>query len=605
MLPQTFFLDPDDLPSLAGYLGARGATVVGAEKAGEGNMNCTVRVRTSDGSFILKQSRPWLEKYPQIAAPFDRALAEGRFYRLVAPSPTVAGTMPRLLWTDDEARTVALEDLGAASDFFPLYAREIALSEQTLVELVAFLSALHPLAPTDAAAREGLANHEMRALNHEHIFALPLRAENGLDLDAYAGTPGLADVAASLKADNAYARTVAELGERYLHGSGDSLLHGDFFPGSFLRTDAGVRVIDPEFCFCGDAEYDLGVFAAHLLLAGEPAERAERVLERYRPGAARTISAELARRYAGVEIMRRLIGVAQIPTLRADLARKTAWLELSRRLVLEPGQGFNPGRAKQPFQQHGARPGQRVSQKTTSRAGSSPGSRRATQMDVARVAGGAGAWIMRDGGETAFAAQQVRMRGGQDGETIEDHRAFHAEAQPPEVHPEPRLRGEITAGFAALAADAGKFARGQEQLQGAFHRHQRQRRADRQQDRGGGVVLVEIAVGELIRVPAPGAEPHPRRTSTHEDHPLDAPRRLRDGASAACRGWSAARGRGRSAGVRPARRAGPRVAAVGWPRSRADAAPAKTCAAVIPAGPPKRSAISRAMRVVVANPALP
>ena len=341
MLPQTYFLDAGDLPSLAGYLGAggrlaRGETVVGAEKAGEGNMNCTVRVRTSAGSFILKQSRPWLEKYPQIAAPFDRALAEGRFYRLITPSQDVAGRMPRLLWTDDVARTVALEDLGAASDFFPLYAREIALPEETLVELAAYLSALHPLAPGDEVSRENLANYEMRALNHEHIFALPLRMENGLDLDAYTGTPGLAQAAASLKTDAAYTRAVAELGERYLHGSGSSLLHGDFFPGSFLRTDAGVRVIDPEFCFCGDAEYDLGVIAAHLLLAGEPAGRAERILELYRP----SFSAELVCRYAGVEIMRRLIGVAQIPTLRADLARKRAWMELSRRLVLESGKGF-------------------------------------------------------------------------------------------------------------------------------------------------------------------------------------------------------------------------------------------------------------------------
>ena len=344
-LPGTYFLDPGDLGALGDYLTAggrlvAGETVVGAKKAGEGNMNCVVRVRTSGGSFILKQSRPWLEKYPQIAAPFDRALAEGRFYRLVASSPTVAGRMPRLLWTDDAARTVALADLGVASDFFPLYAREIALTDETLDELVAFLSALHGLAPVDEEAREGLANLEMRALNHEHIFALPLRGENGLDLDTYTGTPGLAAAAGSLKADADYARTVAELGERYGLGVGGSLLHGDFFPGSFLRTDAGVRVIDPEFCFCGDAEFDLGVFAAHLLLAGEPAARAERVLAGYRPAGGTGVSAELARRYAGVEIMRRLIGVAQIPTLRADLVRKTGWLELSRRLVLEPGRGF-------------------------------------------------------------------------------------------------------------------------------------------------------------------------------------------------------------------------------------------------------------------------
>jgi 5-methylthioribose kinase len=345
LLPGTFFLDPDELAPLAEYLAASGRlaageTLLGAEKAGEGNMNCTVRVRTSAGSFILKQSRPWLEKYPQIAAPFDRALAEGRFYRLVAPSRAVAGRMPRLLWTDDEARTLALEDLGAASDFFPLYAREILLPEQTLVELITYLAALHGLAPASEPARVGLENNEMRALNHEHIFALPLRPGNGLDLDAYTGTPGLAAAAALLKEDAEYVAAVAGLGQHYLHGTGSSLLHGDFFPGSFLQTHTGVRVIDPEFCFCGDGEFDLGVFAAHLLLAGEPAARAERTLELYQANAPAGVSAELVRRYAGVEIMRRLLGVAQIPTLQAALAQKTAWLELSRRLVLEPEQGF-------------------------------------------------------------------------------------------------------------------------------------------------------------------------------------------------------------------------------------------------------------------------
>ena len=343
-LPGTYFLDPSDSGALADYLTAGGRlapgeTVAGAEKAGEGNMNCTVRVRTSVGSFILKQSRPWLEKYPQIAAPFDRALTEGRFYRLVAASAAVAGRMPRLLWTDEEARTIALEDLGAASDFFPLYAREITLSDETLAELVAYLSALHGLAPADEASRATLANYDMRALNHEHIFALPLRAENGLDLDAYTSTPGLAAVASVLKKDAAYIKAVFDLGERYRQGSGKSLLHGDFFPGSFLRTNVGVRVIDPEFCFCGDAEYDLGVFAAHLLLAGEPAKRAAQVLGLYKPTGTGFV-ADLARQYAGVEIMRRLIGVAQIPTLRADLPAKTAWLELSRRLVLESDREF-------------------------------------------------------------------------------------------------------------------------------------------------------------------------------------------------------------------------------------------------------------------------
>ena len=342
--PGVYFLDAADLSALHAYLtrGERlrpGETLLGAEKAGEGNMNCTVRVCTSAGSFILKQSRPWLEKYPHISAPFDRTRVEARFYHLVAAREAVAKRMPRLLWSDETARTLALEDLGPASDFFPLYARQTALPDDTLAALVDYLAVLHRLVPTGAEEREGLANHDMRALNHEHMFALPLREANGLDLDAYTGTPGLAEAAAPLKTDAAYGQAVAVLGERYRHGEGGSLLHGDFFPGSFLQTAAGVRIIDPEFCFCGDAELDLGVLAAHLLLAGEPATRAESVFSLYRAAGGR-FSTALARQYAGVEIMRRLIGVAQIPTLQADLARKAGWLALSRQLVLEPEQGF-------------------------------------------------------------------------------------------------------------------------------------------------------------------------------------------------------------------------------------------------------------------------
>ena len=343
-LPAVYFLDHTDLPALRTYLTdggrlAAGEQIRSAEKAGEGNMNCTVRVRTDRGTMIVKQSRPWLEKYPHVAAPFDRTLMEGRFYRLVEPHETVSARMPRLLWIDEANRVIAFEDLGEASDFFPLYARQTELDDATLASLLDYLSALHAI-PFDARTAEGLRNADMRVLNHEHIFDLPLRAENGLDLDGY--TPGLARASEVVKNDYAYQQVAASLGERYLHGAGDTVLHGDFFPGSFLRTAAGVRVIDPEFCFCGDAEFDLGVLAAHLLLAGEPTARAERMLSLYRVAdkGGEGFFPERVRQYAGIEIMRRVLGMAQIPTLHADLARKVELLELSRRWVVEPERGF-------------------------------------------------------------------------------------------------------------------------------------------------------------------------------------------------------------------------------------------------------------------------
>ena len=85
--PGKFFLT-SEVPSVTAFLGGRGWLVPGErvetlDRAGEGNMNCVMRVRTSERTFILKQSRPWVEKYPGIAAPWDRTLVEAAFYRQV------------------------------------------------------------------------------------------------------------------------------------------------------------------------------------------------------------------------------------------------------------------------------------------------------------------------------------------------------------------------------------------------------------------------------------------------------------------------------------------------------------------------------------------
>ena len=64
----------------------------------------------------------------------------------------------------------------------------MGVSLDTLGALVAWLAALHDAFRDDTSARP-LKNVEMRRLNHEHIFEVPLRSDDGLDLDAYAVTP--------------------------------------------------------------------------------------------------------------------------------------------------------------------------------------------------------------------------------------------------------------------------------------------------------------------------------------------------------------------------------------------------------------------------------
>src|SRR3982751_2789556 len=115
--------------------------VLSAARAGEGNMNYTLRVRTNERSFILKQARPWVEKYPAIDAPDERAVVEANFYRSVQRVHRVASRMPALLASDDDARMLMIEDLAPAHDCTDVYAGA-RLSDEDLALLVGYLEAL-------------------------------------------------------------------------------------------------------------------------------------------------------------------------------------------------------------------------------------------------------------------------------------------------------------------------------------------------------------------------------------------------------------------------------------------------------------------------------
>ncbi len=296
------------------------------ESAGSGNMNVVLRVFFAEGSAILKQSRPWVEKYPQIAAPFNRAASEAAFYYLSAVEEQVAARLPLLLDYNAEANALIMEDIGTGGDYVSLYGGE-TLAEDALSALIEFLRSLHAVtyAPHERVA---LANPEMRALNHEHIFRLPLDPKNGLSLDDF--TPGLAEAAELLWQDGDYCARIQELGAVYLE-DGETLLHGDFFPGSWMRGLDGPMVIDPEFGFFGMPTFDWGVFLAHMLLSAQPLAHIQAVLDASKAAGFET--AQVAG-FAGAEIMRRLIGVAQLP-LQFDLTGKQSLLELSRLLVKE------------------------------------------------------------------------------------------------------------------------------------------------------------------------------------------------------------------------------------------------------------------------------
>jgi 5-methylthioribose kinase len=298
------------------------------EKPGEGNMNFTMRVYTSLGrTFIVKQSRDYVEKYPSIPAPANRAVIEGRFIEFVQTDSVLKSFMPKLLGLDEVNNIIITEDLGQANDYSFLYNSGQRMSSDDLAQMVAYVSLLHHSFRADSPVPE-FANRGMRALNHEHIFLYPFMEENGFDLDNI--QPGLQSEAMLYKKDEELKSVLRTLGDKYL-ADGPYLLHGDYYPGSFLKTDSGVKVIDPEFCFYGFAEFDLGVFIAHLKMSEQSKDIMDSVLLNYKKGA--DFDEKLLNQFVGVEVLRRIIGLAQLP-LSLSLETKKELLKEAKGLIM-------------------------------------------------------------------------------------------------------------------------------------------------------------------------------------------------------------------------------------------------------------------------------
>lgn len=314
----------NNIPALESYLRKQGwlkddETIKSTEKPGEGNMNFTLRVDTGSRTFIIKQSRDYVEKYPQVAAPAERALREAQFYDLIDNAPDLKVMMPVVTGLDKDNSVIAMEDLGAGSDYTYIYQEGKQIPEGELLEIMDFAAELHKTFSAKTASTV-IRNRAMRKLNHEHIFIYPYLGDNGLNLDDI--LPGLAEIGSVYKADTALKSRVRTIGQRYL-SDGNTLLHGDYFPGSWLTTADGVKIIDPEFCYFGEPEFEIGVTIAHLKMADQPQELIEKALQAYEVKV--KLDKELLEKYTATEVLRRILGLAQLP-LTINLEKRSQLL---------------------------------------------------------------------------------------------------------------------------------------------------------------------------------------------------------------------------------------------------------------------------------------
>lgn len=295
--------------------------LISVEPAGASNMNLVLRVKTNLRSVILKQSKPYVRKFPQIPAPIDRIEIELCYYQLIEVDEVLGNYSPKVIQYNPDYHILLIEDLGNGKDFSDIYTKGYQWESKDLRSISNYLNALHNLEVSNFPS-----NQEMKMLNHEHLFHFPFMEQNGFDLDTI--QPGLQQISMKYKTDEDLKTALELLGKRYL-SHGITLIHGDFYPASWLKTEKGIKFIDTEFAYMGDCEFDLGVLFAHFDLAKMDLSHQEEFLNNYK----HSYVEDLVNGYRGMEIMRRLIGIAQLP-LSLSLDEKESLLEKAKNLIL-------------------------------------------------------------------------------------------------------------------------------------------------------------------------------------------------------------------------------------------------------------------------------
>jgi 5-methylthioribose kinase len=318
---QTPLSEIENLLRSKGFLSNNEEYITNVSKPGEGNMNVVLRIKTNFRSFIVKQSRPFVQKYQDINAPIERIDVEYQFYDAIAGNDLLNQHVPKILYYNAEDYLLILEDLGDCDDMSSLYdAKE--LDEGQLELLVNIAANIH----NSKAPNNYPENKSLRKLNHQHIFVLPFMKENGFSLDDV--QDGLQDLSIRYKNDDKLKETIKAVGDKYL-SNGDTLLHGDYYPGSWMSKDNHIYVIDPEFSFKGFPEFDLAVLAAHAILITDDTNTLSKIVGIY----PHKLNTQLLTQLAGIEIMRRLIGLAQLP-LERSLDQKEHLLNVASNLIL-------------------------------------------------------------------------------------------------------------------------------------------------------------------------------------------------------------------------------------------------------------------------------
>jgi len=357
----------DDRPQLGNRVG----TVIQVEMPEDGNINGVYIVRGDRGSLVLKQGLPWVRIIETWELTAERTTREANLFEKW--SPFAEGLLPAIFDFDEENHVIAMEDLSRFTLLADAFGQ--AGGQQANIERIGRLLARAFLGtspffldPAEYSTRLIEAeNPELAELMEQVVFDQPWESE---PLD-YCHRELQNDFRTMLDDPSLQAR-VGDLKFifRTVH---EGLIHGDLHTGSVMVTEEDLRVFDAEFARYGPVAWDVGEFIGHLRIAAV-------ALEFVGDGAAATVceplpahfwnafeqevrsgwgerndetftdsfldewlsgQSELAARFAGVEIARRMTGVGKANPIEA--LPEDRMLEASRKLLGEARQLISTG----------------------------------------------------------------------------------------------------------------------------------------------------------------------------------------------------------------------------------------------------------------------
>jgi 5-methylthioribose kinase len=212
-----------------------------AEPLGGGVSNVVLRIETSQGRFVLKQSRPQLRTRDAWFSDIERVWREMEVMQTLGPR-LPAGVVPEVLFCDRDNFVFAMSHapLEAAVWKQQLLAGEVDILQGQQTGRV--LGLIHETTARDPALVLGFADRQVFIQLRVDPFYRRIQER----------LPDVADA-------------VAPLINQLLSRS-DGLCHGDYSPKNILTHSGGFTLVDYETAHLGDPTMDLGFFLSHLML---------------------------------------------------------------------------------------------------------------------------------------------------------------------------------------------------------------------------------------------------------------------------------------------------------------------------------------------------